>query len=60
MKDLIQQREFNKIEMTLVEAIKEIEDLKDYIEKLNKINAHLVNELMIETGLKSREVVNAK
>lgn len=56
MKDLMQEREFNDLEMRLVEAIKEIEDLKDYIDKLNKINAHLVTELMIETGLKEKEV----
>lgn len=45
-----------EFEQKIIELEKTIEDLKDYVEKLNKINAHLVNELMIETGLKELDL----
>jgi hypothetical protein len=57
MKALYVTKERADLENAMIEALKEIEDLKDYIEKLNKINAHLVNELMIETGLKEKALV---
>lgn len=46
MKDLMQEKEFNDLEMQLVEAQKKLEEFQDEIEKLNKINDHLVSQLM--------------
>jgi len=50
MKELIQEKEFNELEMQLVEAQKKIEDFEDELDKLNKANERLVKELSKALG----------
>jgi regulator of replication initiation timing len=52
MKELYDNKEKEELVNSIIEAMKEIEDLKDYVGKLNKINNHLVNQLSEELGFK--------
>jgi regulator of replication initiation timing len=52
MKELYGNKEKEELVNSIIEAMKEIEDLKDYVDKLNKINSHLVNQLSEELGFK--------
>jgi predicted nucleic acid-binding Zn-ribbon protein len=50
MKELMQEKEFNDLEMQLVEAQKKIEEFEDELDKLNQANERLVNELSKALG----------
>lgn len=50
MKELMQEKEFNDLEMQLVEAQKKLEDYEDELDKLNKANERLVKELSKALG----------
>lgn len=50
MKELMEQKEFNDLEMQLVEAQKKIEEFEDELDKLNKANERLVKELSRALG----------
>lgn len=50
MKELMEQKEFNDLEMQLVEAQKKLEEFEDELDKLNKANERLVKELSRALG----------
>jgi hypothetical protein len=50
MKELMEQKEFNDLEMQLVEAQKKLEEFEDELDKLNKANERLVKELSKALG----------
>jgi predicted DNA-binding ArsR family transcriptional regulator len=50
MKELIQEKQFNDLEMQLVEAQKKLEDYEDELDKLTKANERLVKELSKALG----------
>jgi len=50
MKELMDQKEFNDLEMQLVEAQKKLEEFEDELDKLNKTNERLVKELSRALG----------
>ena len=46
----MQEKEFNDLEMQLVEAQKKLKEFEDELDKMNKINQHLVKELSRALG----------
>ena len=50
MKELMEQKDFNDLEMQLVEAQKKLEELEDEFDKLSKANERLVKELSRALG----------
>jgi septal ring factor EnvC (AmiA/AmiB activator) len=52
MKELIQKKEFNDLEMQLVETQKKLEEYEDELDKLNQANERLVKELSRALGFR--------
>jgi len=50
MKELMEQKEFNDLEMQLVEAQNKLEEFEDELDKLNQANERLVKELSKALG----------
>jgi septal ring factor EnvC (AmiA/AmiB activator) len=50
MKELMQEKEFNDLEMQLVETQKKLEEYEDELDKLNQANERLVKELSKALG----------
>lgn len=60
MEKLYETKIQSDLENSIVKALKEIESMKDEVEKLNKINDHLVNQLMHALEIKHESSDNTK
>ena len=60
MEKLYETKIQSDLENSIVKALKEIESMKDEVEKLNKIKDHLVNQLTYALEIKHEPSDNTK